>query len=60
VALSKFDTLSGAGGGRPHIDKVYLKGGLFDLVAAGTLARCGCRGDNADATSVIEMLRSAP
>jgi hypothetical protein len=40
-----------------HIDPAFLKGGLFDLVAAGTVARCGYRGDYAQVTSVFEMLR---
>jgi flavin reductase (DIM6/NTAB) family NADH-FMN oxidoreductase RutF len=38
-----------------HIDPEFLKGGLFDLAAAGTIARCGCRGDYADVTGVFEM-----
>ena len=40
-----------------HIDPAYLKGGLFDIAAAGTIARCGYRGDYAEVTSVFEMLR---
>jgi flavin reductase (DIM6/NTAB) family NADH-FMN oxidoreductase RutF len=40
-----------------HIDPAFLKDGLFDLVAAGTIARCGYRGDYAQVTSVFEMLR---
>lgn len=40
-----------------HIDPTYLKAGLFDLVAAGTIARCGYRGDYAEVTRVFEMLR---
>ena len=43
-----------------HIDRAFLKGGLFDLAAAGTIARCGYRGDYAEVTSVFEMLRPAP
>jgi flavin reductase (DIM6/NTAB) family NADH-FMN oxidoreductase RutF len=35
----------------------YLKGGLFDLVAAGTIARCGYRGDYTQVSSLFEMLR---
>jgi flavin reductase (DIM6/NTAB) family NADH-FMN oxidoreductase RutF len=27
-----------------HIDPAFLKGGLFDIAAAGTIARCGYRG----------------
>src|SRR5712671_6935720 len=34
-----------------------LKDGLFDIVAAGTIARCGYRGDYAEVTRVFEMLR---
>jgi flavin reductase (DIM6/NTAB) family NADH-FMN oxidoreductase RutF len=40
-----------------HIEAAFLKGGLFDLVAAGTIARCGYRGDYAQVTSLFEMLR---
>jgi flavin reductase (DIM6/NTAB) family NADH-FMN oxidoreductase RutF len=40
-----------------HIDPAFLKSGLFDLAAAGTIARCGYRGDYAEVTSVFEMLR---
>jgi hypothetical protein len=42
-----------------HIDPAYLRGGLFDLVAAGAIARCGYRGDYAQVTSLFEMLRPA-
>ena len=42
-----------------HIDRAFLKGGLFDVAAAGTIARCGYRGDYAEVTSVFEMLRPA-
>jgi flavin reductase (DIM6/NTAB) family NADH-FMN oxidoreductase RutF len=42
-----------------HIDPAFLKGGLFDVAAAGTIARCGYRGDYAEVTSVFEMLRPA-
>jgi hypothetical protein len=41
-----------------HIDPTFLKGGLFDI-AAGTIARCGYRGDYGEASSVFEMLRPA-
>jgi hypothetical protein len=37
----------------------FLKDGLFDIVAAGTIARCGYRGDYAEVTRVFEMLRSS-
>jgi flavin reductase (DIM6/NTAB) family NADH-FMN oxidoreductase RutF len=40
-----------------HIDKAFLKDGLFDIAAAGTIARCGYRGDYAEVTAVFEMLR---
>jgi flavin reductase (DIM6/NTAB) family NADH-FMN oxidoreductase RutF len=40
-----------------HIDPAFLKDGLFDIVAAGTIARCGYRGDYTELTSVFEMLR---
>jgi flavin reductase (DIM6/NTAB) family NADH-FMN oxidoreductase RutF len=40
-----------------HIDRAFLKGGLFDVAAAGTIARCGYRGDYTEVTAVFEMLR---
>jgi flavin reductase (DIM6/NTAB) family NADH-FMN oxidoreductase RutF len=40
-----------------HIDRAFLKEGLFDIAAAGTIARCGYRGDYAEVTAVFEMLR---
>ncbi len=40
-----------------HIDPAYLKEGMFDMVAAGTIARCGYRGDYAEIDSLFEMLR---
>jgi flavin reductase (DIM6/NTAB) family NADH-FMN oxidoreductase RutF len=40
-----------------HIAPAFLKDGLFDLVAAGTIARCGYRGDYTQVTSLFEMLR---
>jgi flavin reductase (DIM6/NTAB) family NADH-FMN oxidoreductase RutF len=42
-----------------HIDKAFLKDGLFDMTLAHTIARCGYRGDYAEVTSVFEMLRPA-
>jgi hypothetical protein len=36
------------------------KGGLFDLAAAGTIARCGYQGDYAEVTAVFEMPRPGP
>jgi hypothetical protein len=43
-----------------HIDPAFLKGALFDITAAGTIARCVYRGDYAKVTSVFEMLRPGP
>ncbi len=40
-----------------HIDPAFLKDGLFDIAAAGTIARCGYRGDYVEVTRVFEMLR---
>jgi flavin reductase (DIM6/NTAB) family NADH-FMN oxidoreductase RutF len=40
-----------------HIDKAFLKGGLFDIAAARTVARCGYRGDYAEVAGVFEMAR---
>jgi flavin reductase (DIM6/NTAB) family NADH-FMN oxidoreductase RutF len=40
-----------------HLAAAFLKGGLFDLVAAGTIARCGYRGDYTQVTALFEMLR---
>ena len=40
-----------------HIDPEFLKDGLFDIAAVGTIARCGYRGDYAEVTRLFEMLR---
>jgi len=40
-----------------HIDQAFLKGGLFDMTLAGTIARCGYRGDYTEVTSLFELLR---
>jgi flavin reductase (DIM6/NTAB) family NADH-FMN oxidoreductase RutF len=40
-----------------HIDPAFLKNGLFDIAAAGTIARCGYRGDYTEVVRVFEMLR---
>ena len=40
-----------------YIAAAFLKDGLFDPVAAGTIARCGYRGDYTQVTSLFEMLR---
>jgi flavin reductase (DIM6/NTAB) family NADH-FMN oxidoreductase RutF len=42
-----------------HIAPAFLRGGLFDLVAAGASARCGYRGDYTQVSSLFEMLRPA-
>lgn len=42
---------------RVHIDTEYLVDGLFDIEKAGTIARCGYRGDYAEVSTVFEMLR---
>ena len=39
-----------------HIDEACLKDGRFDMVAAGTIARCGYR-DYAEVTELLEALR---
>jgi flavin reductase (DIM6/NTAB) family NADH-FMN oxidoreductase RutF len=45
---------------RVHIRADLLVDGLFDLVRAGTIARCGYRGDYVQATQMFEMLRPQP
>lgn len=42
---------------RVHIDRDYLTEGLFDMVKAGTIARCGYRGDYVEVRELFEMLR---
>jgi flavin reductase (DIM6/NTAB) family NADH-FMN oxidoreductase RutF len=42
-----------------HLDRAFLKGGLFDVTATGTIARCCYRGDYAEVTALFEMLRPA-
>lgn len=42
---------------RVHIKRDHLIDGLFDITSAGTIARCGYRGDYVEATSTFEMLR---
>ncbi len=39
-----------------HIDDAYLADGLFDMTAAGTIARCGYR-DYAEVTTLFQMTR---
>lgn len=40
-----------------HLDPACLKGGLFDITAARTIARCGYRGDYAEVERLFEMTR---
>jgi len=40
-----------------HLDMACLRDGQFDMVTAGTIARCGYRGDYAQVTELFEMLR---
>lgn len=42
---------------RVHIRSDLLVNGHFDIVRAGTIARCGYRGDYVEATETFEMLR---
>ena len=42
---------------RIHIDRQCLKDGLFDMVAAQTIARCGYRGDYVHVDRMFEMFR---
>ncbi|RDE07687.1 flavin reductase family protein [Pelagibacterium lacus] len=42
---------------RVHIDPDYLTDGLFDIVKAGSIARCGYRGDYAEVSSLFDMRR---
>jgi flavin reductase (DIM6/NTAB) family NADH-FMN oxidoreductase RutF len=40
-----------------HIDERYLVDGIFDIVAAQTVARAGYRGDYISVTATFELLR---
>jgi flavin reductase (DIM6/NTAB) family NADH-FMN oxidoreductase RutF len=40
-----------------HIDKAFLKEGIFDLSLVHPIARCGYRGDYAEVSSLFEMIR---
>ena len=40
-----------------HIDRAFLKDGIFDTAAANPIARCGYRGDYAEVTELFEMVR---
>ncbi|SDG73341.1 flavin reductase family protein [Pelagibacterium luteolum] len=42
---------------RVHINPDYLVDGLFDITKAGTIARCGYRGDYIETTETFEMFR---
>lgn len=42
---------------RVHIDPDCLRDGLFDIVRAQTIGRCGYRGDYAGVSELFEMLR---
>lgn len=40
-----------------HIDRAFLRDGIFDTVAARPIARLGYRGDYAEVTASFEMIR---
>jgi flavin reductase (DIM6/NTAB) family NADH-FMN oxidoreductase RutF len=40
-----------------HINKAFLRDGMFDMAAARTIARCGYRGDYAMVDRLFEMVR---
>jgi flavin reductase (DIM6/NTAB) family NADH-FMN oxidoreductase RutF len=40
-----------------HIDTAFLTDGLFDITAAGSIARCGYQADYAEVTQLFEMYR---
>ena len=40
-----------------HIDPACIRNGVFDIVAAGTIARCGYRGDYAQVNELFELVR---
>ena len=42
-----------------HIDRRFLKDGLFDTAAARPIARCGYRGDYAEVDHLFELVRPA-
>lgn len=42
-----------------HINDEYLRDGMFDIVAAQTIGRCGYRGDYVAVNEVFEMIRPA-
>jgi len=42
-----------------HIDRAFLKDGIFDTAAARPIARCGYRGDYVEVNTIFEMIRPA-
>jgi flavin reductase (DIM6/NTAB) family NADH-FMN oxidoreductase RutF len=42
-----------------HIDRAYIKDGMFDTAAAQPIARCGYRGDYTTVERLFEMIRPA-
>jgi flavin reductase (DIM6/NTAB) family NADH-FMN oxidoreductase RutF len=42
-----------------HIQRAFLKDGIFDTAGARPIARCGYRGDYTEVTSLFEMIRPA-
>ena len=40
-----------------HIDRAYIKDGIFDTKAARPIGRCGYRGDYAEIGEMFEMIR---
>ncbi len=42
-----------------HIDRAFLKDGMFDTAAARPIARCGYRGDYTEVNTIFEMIRPA-
>ncbi len=42
-----------------HIDRAFLRDGMFDTAAARPIARCGYRGDYTEVNTIFEMIRPA-
>ena len=42
-----------------HIDRAFLREGIFGTAAARLIARCGYRGDYTEVNSTFEMIRPA-
>jgi flavin reductase (DIM6/NTAB) family NADH-FMN oxidoreductase RutF len=40
-----------------HIDEACIEEGLFNIVKAGTIARCGYKGDYTQVTELFELIR---